>query len=46
VMMLGTRGKQFSAPELNALLTTAGFAHMTVTPSYAYYSLVTATKPA
>ena len=46
VMMLGTRGKQFSAPELNHLLQDAGFVDMTVTPSYAYHSLVRATKPA
>jgi 3-hydroxy-5-methyl-1-naphthoate 3-O-methyltransferase len=46
VMMLGTRGKQFSAPELNTLLGSAGFVDMTVTPSYAYHSLVRATKPA
>jgi 3-hydroxy-5-methyl-1-naphthoate 3-O-methyltransferase len=45
VMMLGTRGKQFSAPELNALLTSAGFVDMTVTHSYAYHSLVSATRP-
>ena len=31
VMMLGTRGKQFSAPELNTLLSTAGFVDMAVT---------------
>lgn len=46
IMMLGTRGKQFSAPELNTMLTTAGFVDLTVTPTYAYYSLVSATKPA
>ncbi len=46
VMMLGTRGKQFSAPELNTLLSSAGFAQMKVTPTYAYHSLVSATRPA
>jgi hypothetical protein len=45
VMMLNTRGKQFSAPELDTLLRGAGFAHMTVTPAYGYYSLVSATRP-
>ena len=45
VMMLGTRGKQFSAPELNRLLTDVGFVDMTVTPSHAYHSLVSATRP-
>jgi hypothetical protein len=46
VMMLGTRGKQFSAPELNRLLSDAGFVDMRVTPGYAYHSLVRATRPA
>ena len=45
VMMLGTRGKQFSVPELDALLGHAGFVDTHATPSYGYYSLVTATKP-
>jgi acetylserotonin N-methyltransferase len=45
VMMLGTRGKQFSAVELAARLEEAGFANPTVTHSYGYYSLVSATKP-
>jgi cyclopropane fatty-acyl-phospholipid synthase-like methyltransferase len=45
VMMLGTRGKQFSAPELNTLLTGAGFTDITVTHTYAYHSLVRATRP-
>ena len=46
VMMLGTRGKQFSAPELNTMLKGSGFVDMTVTPTYAYHSLVRATRPA
>jgi acetylserotonin N-methyltransferase len=46
VMMLGTRGKQFSLPELDDLLTRAGFVDTQATPSYGYYSLVSATKPA
>jgi O-methyltransferase domain len=45
VMMLGTRGKQFSLPELDALLTRAGFVDTRATPSYGYYSLVSARKP-
>jgi acetylserotonin N-methyltransferase len=45
VMMLGTRGKQFSLPELDELLSQAGYADTHATPSYGYYSLVTATKP-
>jgi hypothetical protein len=45
LLMLGTRGKQFSSVELGDLLTKAGFADITVSHSYAYYSLVTGTKP-
>ena len=44
-MLLYTRGKQYSAPELTALLQEAGFTGVSVTPTYAYYSLVTATRP-
>jgi len=46
IMMLGTRGKQFSGPELNTLLTGAGFVDVSMTHSYAYHSLVRATRPA
>jgi hypothetical protein len=46
VMMLGTRGKQFSAPELNTLLTGAGFVGTRVSHTYSYHSLVSASKPA
>jgi len=45
VMMLGTRGKQFSLPELDELLTRAGFVDTSAAPSYGYYSLVSARKP-
>jgi hypothetical protein len=45
VMMPGTRGKQFSLPELDELLTRAGFVETHATPSYGYYSLVSARKP-
>jgi hypothetical protein len=45
VMMLGTRGKQFSFAELDDLLTRAGFVQTKATPSHGYYSLVSATKP-
>jgi 3-hydroxy-5-methyl-1-naphthoate 3-O-methyltransferase len=44
VMMLGTRGKQLSVPEMEELVTSAGFARMEVRPTYGYYSLVTAIK--
>jgi acetylserotonin N-methyltransferase len=46
VMMLGTRGKQFSAVELETMLADAGFVDLRVKHSYGYYSLVGATKPA
>jgi hypothetical protein len=45
VLMLGTRGKQFSADELDTLLRSAGFADTRVVHTYGYYSLVSATKP-
>jgi acetylserotonin N-methyltransferase len=46
IMMLGTRGKQFSAPELQHHLTAAGFGAVSITPTYAYHSLISALKPA
>jgi acetylserotonin N-methyltransferase len=46
VMMLGTRGKQFSFVELQDALGPAGFIDVQVTPTYGYYSLVSATKEA
>ena len=45
VMMLNTRGKQFTFHELQALLEQAGFSNVNVTPTYGYYSLVSGTKP-
>jgi hypothetical protein len=45
-MAISTRGKQYSAEELAHLLTEAGFTNVAVTPTYAYYSLVSAEKPA
>ena len=44
IMMLNTRGKQFSFVELAEILDRAGFADPTVNHSYGYYSLVTALK--
>jgi acetylserotonin N-methyltransferase len=44
-MLLSTRGKQFSAGELNVLLRDVGFEDVEVRPTYAYYSLVSARKP-
>jgi cyclopropane fatty-acyl-phospholipid synthase-like methyltransferase len=45
VMMLNTRGKQFSFLELASELGAAGFREATVQHTYGYYSLVSATKP-
>jgi acetylserotonin N-methyltransferase len=45
VMMLNTRGKQFSFLELAEELGAAGFRDARVQHTYAYYSLVAATKP-
>jgi 3-hydroxy-5-methyl-1-naphthoate 3-O-methyltransferase len=45
VMMLNTRGKQFSFLELADLLTSVGFKWPEVRHSYAYYSVVVAYKP-
>ena len=43
-MLLHEKGKQFTAGELEELLLEAGFRDFRVTPSYGYYSLVTATR--
>lgn len=44
-MLLHEKGKQFTANELVDLLTITGFTDVQVTPSFGYYSLITATKP-
>ena len=44
-MLTGNEGKQFTAAELETQLTGVGFAGVTVTPTYGYYSLVAARKP-
>jgi hypothetical protein len=38
-------GKQFTAGELQEILTEAGFKDITVTHTYGYYSIVSGTKP-
>ncbi len=43
-MLLHEKGKQFTAIELESLLTDTGFCDFQVTQSFGYYSLVTATK--
>ena len=44
-MMLVTEGKQRSADELRAILEGAGFGAVSITPTYTYFSLVSARKP-
>jgi hypothetical protein len=43
--MLALRGKQYAVDELDQLLQEAGFTGTTITPTYVYYSLLSATKP-
>jgi hypothetical protein len=46
LMLLGTRGRQFSVPELGGFLTAAGFRDIEAfTTGGGYYSLVVARKP-
>ena len=44
LMLLGTQGRQFTYAELAKLLLDAGFDDVAATPSYGYYSVVTATR--
>lgn len=44
-MMFFTEGKQFTAAELEHLLTEAGFVEPVTEQTYSYYSLVSARKP-
>lgn len=44
MMCLGTRGQQFSLPQLKEILETAGFSDIQAQRSYGYYSLVTGYK--
>lgn len=43
-MLVGTKGQQFTAPQLSALLGKAGFGQVSVTPAHGYYALVSAQK--
>jgi len=43
--MLALGGKQYTARELDQLLREAGFTDVTIKPSFAYFSLVSASKP-
>lgn len=44
LMLLGTRGQQFTFTQLRTLLQDAGFVDVEVSSTYAYYSLVRARK--
>jgi acetylserotonin N-methyltransferase len=45
MMLVGTKGRQYSFRELAGFLEGAGFNDVRMTPSYGYYSLVSARKP-
>jgi hypothetical protein len=45
IMILVAQGKQYSAPELFQMLSTAGFTEIKVTNTYGYYSMVVGSKP-
>ncbi|HEY3517034.1 MAG TPA: methyltransferase, partial [Gammaproteobacteria bacterium] len=44
LMLLGTRGRQYSFTELRQILANAGFADVDARPTYGYYSVVTGRK--
>jgi 2-polyprenyl-3-methyl-5-hydroxy-6-metoxy-1,4-benzoquinol methylase len=44
LMLISTRGQQFTFRQLQALLERAGFVDVDVAPTYGYYSLVRAVK--
>ncbi|MBK9130817.1 MAG: ubiquinone/menaquinone biosynthesis protein [Gammaproteobacteria bacterium] len=44
-MLLVTKGQQFTAGELEAMLSAAGFTDISSVPSHAYYSLISGRKP-
>jgi 2-polyprenyl-3-methyl-5-hydroxy-6-metoxy-1,4-benzoquinol methylase len=43
-MLVGTKGQQFTVPELSAMLGKVGFKKVDVTPAHGYYALVSAEK--
>jgi acetylserotonin N-methyltransferase len=43
-MLVGTKGQQFTAPELSAMLAGAGFNSVSITPAHGNYALVAAQK--
>jgi O-methyltransferase domain/Dimerisation domain len=44
-MLIDTRGRQYTFPEIAEILEKAGFTNVGVTRSFGYYSVVTAGKP-
>lgn len=44
LMAMGTKGQQFTLPQLRDILEQAGFSEVTCQHAYGYYSLVTAIK--
>lgn len=44
-MLKGTKGKQFTAQELESILQRCGFVNVSINHSYGYYSLTSARKP-
>jgi acetylserotonin N-methyltransferase len=44
-LLLMTKGRQYSAAELDELLKECGFEDVSVIHTYGYYSLVSAQKP-
>jgi acetylserotonin N-methyltransferase len=45
LMLVGTKGRQYSFAELKALLEGVGFRDVRATATYGYYSLVSGRKP-
>ena len=45
LMAMGTKGQQFTFPQLKDLLTEAGFTDIAWQPSYGYYAIVSGVKP-
>jgi len=43
-MLLFTEGKQFTAKELEVILTDSGFTDLSIVPAYGYFSLICARK--
>jgi acetylserotonin N-methyltransferase len=44
LMLVGTKGRQYSGAELTAILAEAGFVDIQVRPAYGYFSLITGFK--